>query len=169
VATRDTFRVAGKPTKNEVSREGERLGYLIRQLEDCECHAGPKAKAANSHGMQAVEVAELLGKSEGYISNIKGFGTNGRSGFGADIVRLVKDRLGIDPHFFYDDYDGPKHHKLYLLSAKRDEKRIVAIEEKALAAEREQKDTNIKLAKLDADLSHIRQLLEGLQLSRKRR
>lgn len=51
--------------------------------------------------------------------NIFSDANGGRSGISADIVRRVKDGLGIHPDYFFDDYEGEADHRVYLLDRYR--------------------------------------------------
>jgi hypothetical protein len=57
----------------------------------------------------------------------------------------MKDGMGLDPRYFYDDYEEERDYKIYLLDAKREEKRF---EQLAQA----QDSLRADFAKLRADL-----------------
>jgi transcriptional regulator with XRE-family HTH domain len=105
------------------TREAQRLQWLIIQFE--------------RKGMSQAEFARRTGLHPPYLNAIRNMETAGARGIGAEIVRRVKDGLRIDPAYFYDDYEGERDHQLYPLSAKRDEKRVSAIEEELAAVRRD--------------------------------
>ena len=90
------------------------------------------------------------GISATHLNQLRNIERGSRSGIGAEIVRKVKDGLQIDPAYFFDDYEGEKPFQLFLLSAKRDEKRVSAIEEGLATAQRVAADQAVKLAQLEA-------------------
>jgi transcriptional regulator with XRE-family HTH domain len=100
------------------SRQLKRFAALVAQLEQA--------------GTSQAEFARLTGIETTHVNKLRNYESSGRTSIGAEILALVKDGLKVDPTYFYDDYDdaeGVRDHRLYLLSAKRDEKRISAIEE----------------------------------------
>lgn len=136
----------GKPTKNEVTREGQRLQwFFLDRL---------------AEGDEGKDIAERLSVSPAYITNVKGMGSNGRTGIGAEIVRRVKEQYGVHPDYFYEEYEGRKSYKLFPISAMRDEKRVRAVEQRLDAREEGEKQIELKLAKLDLEFTRLRQLLE---------
>lgn len=152
--TRDNARVAGKSSKHEVTREGLRFQkFVLDRI---------------AEGDTQDTIAERLGVSPAYITNAKGFGTNGRTGIGAEIVRRVKERYGVHQDYFFEDYEGLKSYKLYPISAMRDEKRVRSVEQRLEAREEGEKRIELKLAQLDLQFTQIRQLLESIDSKRKR-
>jgi hypothetical protein len=71
---------------------------------------------------------------------------DGARGIGAAIVRQVRDGLRVHPNYFFDDYDGERAYKMYLLTAIRDEKRVSAIEDEVAKMRREIADMHTSLA-----------------------
>lgn len=61
----------------------------------------------------------------------------GHRGIGAAIVRQVRDGVRVHPNYFFDDYEGERPYKMYLLTAIRDEKRVSAIEDEVGKMRRE--------------------------------
>lgn len=45
-------------------------------------------------------------------------------GIGAEIVRLMQEGIGLDPRYFYDNYEGERPYELYLLDGKREQRRV---------------------------------------------
>lgn len=114
-------RVMAKKTRYELSREGERFHWLLNQLWN------------GGRGVEQKQISKATGLSRSYINTwirIKEDGNAGRTGFGTEIIRRVRDGLKISPDYFFDDYEGQADHRLYLLSAKRDEVRMAAVETK---------------------------------------
>lgn len=91
---------------------------------------------------------------------------------GAEIVRKMKDGMGLDPRYFYDDYEEERDYKIYLLDAKREEKRFeqLAQAQDALRAdfaklradlmERDAKHAR-EVAQLEAELASARRQLSS--------
>jgi transcriptional regulator with XRE-family HTH domain len=140
---RDTVRMAGKPRRDTPTREGQRFSWLLLQLE--------------RKGMTQVEICRRTGIAPSHLNQLRHIERGSRSGIGAEIVRKVKDGLQIDPGYFFDDYEGEKQHELFLLSAKRDEKRVAAIEDTVAKDQRQLSKHNMELAELRAQLVQIGQ------------
>lgn len=133
---RDNARMAGKPRRDTPTREGQRFSWLILQLE--------------RKGLSQAEIGRRTGISPTHLNQLRNIERGGRSGIGAEIVRKVKDGLHIDPAYFFEDYEGEKPYELFLLSAKRDEKRVAALEDGLAEAQR--------IAAAQAvELAHMRQ------------
>lgn len=120
-------------------------------------------------GMSQVEFARRTGIGYSHLNAIRNMETASSRGIGAHIVRLVRNGLGIHPDYFYDDYEGEKDHKVYQLSAKREERRFAAIEETLAQQQREL----AKLAELAAENLELKQQNAALErkltaLSRKK-
>ena len=124
-------------TRKSPSRELIRFSWLISQLE--------------AAGMGQVEIAKATGIKISYLNQIKQYEKYGKTGVGAETVRLAMTGLKIDPSYFFDDYEGEKSHRLFPLSAKRDEKRVSAIETALATADRERANQAVEIAKLKAD------------------
>lgn len=124
-----------------------------------------------------MEFARLTGMDSTHVNKLRNYDSSGRTSVGAEIVRLVKDGLKVDPNFFYDDYDdeeGVRDHRLYLLSAKRDEKRVSALEDNDRRLERDVADLRVVIASMRQELVQTRQQLaetgkKGASVSRPRR
>lgn len=72
--------------------------------------------------------------------------TAGARGIGASIVRQVRDGVRVHPNYFFDDYEGERPYKMYLLTAVRDERRVSAIEDEVAKMRRELADVHASLA-----------------------
>jgi transcriptional regulator with XRE-family HTH domain len=131
--------ITGK-RREGVTRETQRMCWLLEQLA--------------AMGVGQAEVARRTGIDSTYLNKLRRLEISGRSSIGADIVRRVKDGLRIDPSYFYDDYEGQKDHRLYLLSAKRDEKRVSGLENGQASLE-------LEVSKLRTDLLELRNQLSG--------
>jgi transcriptional regulator with XRE-family HTH domain len=131
--------MSGKPTRHTPTREGLRFSWLLKQL--------------YAKGYKQAQLVRITGLSQSHISQLQRLGDGesaGRTGIGAEIVRKVKDSLQIDPAYFFDDYEGEKPHELFLLSAKRDEKRVSAIETAISKIETMSAGFNLRLSQLEA-------------------
>jgi len=131
------------PRREGPTREAMRFKWLIEHYE--------------RQGMSQSEFARLTGIEVSYINKLRNAATSGRSEIGASIIRRVRDGLKIDPSFFYEDYDGPKDPTLFLLSAKRDEKRVKALEDAARQTELEFAQLKAMMAQQHAELVQLRQ------------
>jgi len=115
---RNTWLV-GKKAKHELSREGLRFHWLLNQLYQ------------SGKGMPQEEMCRRTGLSKSYLStwiNITKDANAGRTGFGAEIVRRVKDGFQTSPDYFFDEYDGEVDHRLYSLEERRTENRMARVE-----------------------------------------
>lgn len=129
--TRDALSVAGKPKLTTPTREAQRLAWLVIQFE--------------REGMSQAEFCRRTGIHAPYLNAIRNMETAGARGIGASIVRQVRDGLRVHPNYFFDDYEGERPYKMYLLTAIRDEKRVSAIED--------------EMAKMRRDLAGVQQSL----------
>jgi transcriptional regulator with XRE-family HTH domain len=109
-------------TRKAPSRELIRFSWLISQLE--------------AAGMGQMEIAKATGIKISYLNQIKQYEKYGKTGVGAETVRLAMTGLKIDPSYFFDDYE--------------DEKRVSAIEASLALADRERADQAVEIAKLKA-------------------
>lgn len=132
--TRENARMAGKPRRDTPTREGQRFSWLVLQLE--------------REGLSQAEICRRTGISTTHLNQLRNIERGGRSGIGAEIVRKVKDGLHIDPAYFFDDYEGEKPFQLFLLSAKRDEKRVSALEDGLASTQRTAASQAVELAQL---------------------
>ena len=115
----------GKPRLNESTREAKRLRLL------CELLA---TEGHPDHGrMTRNQVATISGVDVSHINKI--YNNDRPRGLGADIIRQMRDRLRIDPDFFFDG-EEPTKLSVYILSEERmkravadHEARLVAVEE----------------------------------------
>lgn len=110
----DPVRGMGKPARYTPTRELLRFEWLLQQLED--------------RGVTQKQVTELTGIKKAHLNQIKHHERYRKTGVGAEWIGLMTKGLNLDPAYFFDEYDGPADHRLYLLSAKRDEKRVASIE-----------------------------------------
>ena len=95
-------------------------------------------------------MARRTGVESSHINKLRSYEKYGRKGLGADIIRLVRDGLKVDVAYFYDDYEGERDYRLYPLSAKRDEKRVSALEEADGRHDLAIAQLNARLAQLEA-------------------
>lgn len=125
-----------------------------------------------------MEFARLTGMDSTHVNKLRNYESSGRTSVGAEIVRLVKDGLKVDPLFFFEDYDdskeGVRDYRLYLLSAKRDEKRVSALEEAKVALETDNASLRTAMASMNEKLVRIEQRLadagkQGASVNQKRR
>ena len=138
--------MSGKPRRHTPTREGQRFSWLVLQLE--------------RKGFSQAEICRQTGISTTHLNQLRNIERGSRSGIGAEIVRKVKDGLQIDPAYFYDDYEGEKPYELFLLSAKRDEKRVSALESGLAETQRLAAQQAVELAKLREAYVQQSQVLE---------
>jgi hypothetical protein len=131
----------GRKAHGPPSRELLRFRWLVLQyIAEFPDPKRPDAKSSYSF-------EQLTGVSMGYQNACVEYENRGRTGIGAEIVRLVCKGLELDTSYFYGDYVGEESYKVHLLSAKRDEKRVSSIEDRLSHLERKdaEKDTRIAL------------------------
>lgn len=152
-------RPMGKTRKDTPSRELVRLSWLIQQLDNL--------------GMSQAQIAEMTGVKSSYLNQLRHYDRYNKTGFGTDTLRQVMSGLRLSPSYFFDDYEGQQDHRLHLLSAKRDEKRVASIEQQLAASERERSLQAIEIAHLKADQASLRadmrKLIEAVTQSPVRR
>lgn len=129
------------------TREALRFKWLIEQCE--------------ANGINQSEFARLTGIEASSVNKLRNLESSGRSEIGASIIRRVMNGLKVDPAYFFSEYDGPKDHRLFLLSAKRDENRVSALEESARKRELDAAQLGVELAHLRAEVVQLRQELNG--------
>lgn len=142
-ATRQTRRMGGKPRKDGPTREFQRLHWLVVQLE--------------RDGVGQAELARRTGMTTSYVNAIRNPDRGRNSGMGAEIVRKMKDGMGLDPRYFYDDYEEQRDYKIYLLDAKREERRYeqLAQAQSALRAD----FAKLRAELLERDAKHAREVV----------
>jgi hypothetical protein len=90
--------MAGKPSRNEVTREGLRFHWLILQM--------------LRKGGSGAEISRITGIKESHISAFKNIHEDvgsGRSGIGAEIVTKMYRGAHLDPLYFFRDYKHKGH------------------------------------------------------------
>jgi transcriptional regulator with XRE-family HTH domain len=151
--TRENPKPMGRTRKDTPSRELVRLSWLIQQLDDL--------------GMGQAAIAEMTGVKSSYLNQLRHYDRYRKTGFGTDTLRQIMSGLGLSPSYFFDDYPDQQDHRLHLLSAKRDEKRVAAIEQALQTSERERAAQAVELAHMKADLAAVRadlrQVVEALK------
>ena len=152
--TGDNARKMGRTRKDSPSRELVRFSWLIQQLEDT--------------GFGQKKIADLTGVKISYLNQLKNFEKYGKTGLGTDTLRQIMKGLNLSPSYFFDDYEGQQDHKLHLLSAKRDEKRVSAIEHGLAEAERERAQQRTELAQLREQLVEQRQDVAAMKADLRR-
>lgn len=146
----DNSHVGGKPRKDQLSREAMRFGWLVSQLERDGISQSEMARRMTDAGRHYGTIDAT------YINKIKNAGVKGiGKGIGADIIRMVKDGLKVDPAYFYDDYDGQKPYQLYSISAKRDEKRVTAIESELAELKKQLADNLAETQRLHRSIAQL--------------
>jgi len=134
-------------TRKDPSRELIRFSWLITQLE--------------AAGISQMEVVARTGIKISYLNQIKSYEKYGKTGVGAETVRLAMDGLRLSPSYFFADYEGQQDFRLHLLSAMRDEKRVGAVETGLAQADRERAAQAIEIAQLKArDVERAQQMAE---------
>lgn len=136
-------------TRKDPSRELIRFSWLISQLE--------------AAGIGQQEIAHRTSIKISYLNQIKSYEKYGKTGVGAETVRLAMDGLRLSPSYFFADYEGQQDFRLHLLSALRDEKRIAAMETGLAAIERERAAQAVELAQLKAREVERGQRLEEVE------
>lgn len=90
--------MAGKPSRNEPTREGLRFHWLILQL--------------LRKGTTGAEIARITGIKESHISAFKNLHEDvgsGRSGIGAEIVSKMYKGIGLKWDYFFKEYKHKGH------------------------------------------------------------
>lgn len=134
VGTGEATRRMGRTRRDEPTRELKRFSQLIVQLE--------------RDGISQTEIAQRTGIKMSYLNQIRNYGRYGKTGIGAEHIRLAMSGLKVDPSYFFDELEVEPDYRVYLLSAKRDEKRVSAIEHAVAASERRDADHAIEIAQL---------------------
>lgn len=136
--------MGGKPRKDGPTREFQRLHWLVIQLE--------------RDGIGQAELARRTGMTTSYVNAIRNPDRGRNSGMGAEIVRKMKDGMGLDPRYFYDDYEDQRDYKIYLLDAKREEKRFeqLASAQDALRAD----FAKLRAELMERDAKHAREVAQ---------
>jgi hypothetical protein len=127
-----------------VTREALRFHYLIVQLE--------------REGNSQRTIAAQIGCHQSLISKWRRPEANGRrTGIGAEIVRGCKEGLGLDPGFFFEDYDGERDYHQYVRAerGKANDAR----------SPRKHDDVDTKAALLTKQLADAQRLLNELTAS----
>lgn len=143
----------GKQRRDTPTREGLRFHWLIHQLE--------------RKGVNGAELARRTGVRESHINGFKNIETSRRTGIGAEMIRRMKDGVGLDPRYFFDDYEGERPHELYLLDAKREERRHEELMAKLSQISQRQLDIEVKLAQLAAQDARRDSRIDALESGRK--
>lgn len=162
LTVRNTWLV-GKKAKHELSREGRRFSWLLNQLYQ------------SGKGIPQEELCRLTGLSKSYLStwiNILKDSNAGRTGFGAEIVRRVKDGLRISPDYFFDEYEGEADHRLYSLEERRTENRVARVEKAQAETSAQLENILAMLAKKDVKIheqeSELKLLRHKLEVAERR-
>lgn len=134
VGTGEATRRMGRTRRDEPTRELRRFSQLIVQLE--------------RDGISQTEIAQRTGIKMSYLNQIRNYERYGKTGIGAEHVRLAMSGLKVDPSYFFDELEVEPDYKLYLLSAKRDEKRVSAIESAVAASQQKDAVRDIEFAQL---------------------
>lgn len=141
-------------TRKDPSRELIRFSQLISQLE--------------AAGISQMEIAHRTGIKISYLNQIKSYEKYGKTGVGAETVRLAMQGLRLSPSYFFADYEGQQDFRLHLLSALRDEKRMGAVENAVSTGERERAAQAVELAQLKArDVERSQELKELREMMRR--
>lgn len=139
----------GRTRRDAPTRELLRFAWLIAQMD--------------ALGVKQSEFARRTGIKLSYLNQILNHDKYGKTGIGAEHVRLAMEGFKIDPAYFFDPYEGERDHRLYLLSAKRDEKRVSAIEQTVAANQRTHASHDVELARLKEQLLKQSQDLEAMR------
>lgn len=107
-------RRVGRKRKALPSRAAMRMHWLVLQ--------------AHENGLNARKLAEITGLSESYLSNWKNIKTSGVKGLEDSQIEILVDKLGLDPRYFFDPYEGPRDYTLYLLDKAREAARHLELE-----------------------------------------
>lgn len=97
--------MGGRTTVEAPTREILRMASLIRQL--------------YATGMTQAELARLTGVKQNHLTALADPVRYNRKSIGAEIVRIMRDRMGIDSDYFFDDYEGEAKVTDYSLSKRR--------------------------------------------------
>lgn len=128
-------RMGGKPRRDTPTREAVRFHWAILYFEQ-------------KLGVSGSELARRTGIHQTHINAFRNIQSSGRTGIGAEIVRKMKDGVGLDPAYFYDDYTDRRPVELYLLDHKREEARATALSKQLSEMSSEMADIRSELAAL---------------------
>lgn len=145
----------GRTRRDQPTRELLRLYWLIKQAEE--------------NGLGQQELARLTGIKISYLNQIRNYDKYGKTGVGAEIVRLVMKGLGLEAEYFFGDYEGERPYTIYLLSAKRDEKRVTAIERRLDRTEQSDATRDMVVAELKARLLEQEQKVAAMEAQERTR
>lgn len=113
----------GKKRRDQQTLEAIRFGKLVNLLLD---PGHPELGCMNQS-----DIARVTGMEVSHINKL----TNGtRKGMGTDIIRRMRDKLKIDPAFFFEDKE-PTDLKLFILSEERMKRQLSNHEERLAAVE----------------------------------
>lgn len=112
-------------------------------------------------GIGQAEICRRTGMTTSYVNALRNPQRGRNSGIGAEIVRLMKDGMGLDPRFFYDDYEGERPYEIYLLDARREEKRVEELAKSVSSMRSELASMRAELAARDA--KHAQELADHAQ------
>lgn len=96
----------GRKRRHEPTVHGWRFHWLILQLQ--------------KEGISQSELARRTGLGVTYINSYANIETSGVYGIGAETVQVMRDRMGLDPRYFFDPHEGERPYTMYLLDAKRE-------------------------------------------------
>ena len=117
----------GKRRRDAPSVQLQRFRWLILQME----HTGhPEWTGDDGKPLRKVSNAELArrtGLTTSYLNAIKHPERSRNTDIGAAIIAQMCDRVGLSERYFFEKYKEERPFQLYLLSAKRDERRIDGI------------------------------------------
>lgn len=138
------------------STQLQRARWLILQLETGGHPEWGRDDPKLLKGVTQAELARRTGLTTSYLNAIKHPERSGNNDIGASKLALMAKGVGLEIAYFYDAYEGERPFPLYLLSAKRSEKRIEAIVD-------EQRAQRIEFAKLrqelaERDVRHAREV-----------
>lgn len=151
----ETSRGMGKSARYSPTRELLRFDWLLQQLEDS--------------GIGQKQVSELTGIKKSHLNQIRHHERYRKTGVGAEWIGLMTKGLRLDPAYFFDEYEGPADHRLYLLSAMRDERRVSSIESRLSAVESINAATSQRMTTLEHENTALRSENRALRAELQRR
>jgi transcriptional regulator with XRE-family HTH domain len=117
----------GKRRRDAPSVQLQRFRWLILQMEQSGHPDWFDDDGKPMHRVTNAELARRTGLTTSYLNAIKHPDRSRNTDVGGAIIAQMCDRVGLDVDYFYEKYKEERPFHLYLLSAKREEKRAESI------------------------------------------
>lgn len=148
----DTRRMVGRKRRHSPTVHGWRFHWLITQLE--------------KKGVTQSELARRTGLGVTYINAYRNIESTGVSGISAETVQTMRDRMGLDPRYFFDPYEGERPHEMYLLDAKREAVQLAQYRQELSEIARRLAESERRNADMERRLDERLAAVEGAKTKR---